>query len=289
MGSSITIGAFDGVHKGHGLLIKRTLAAAAKGGMKSIVIALERPVKNVSGVLSLTDEKTEEIARFGIDEILFIPVPSDILLSGPDGFLKDFLIGALNARHIVCGEDFAFGKNRKGNVGWLKKQEKKYGFKLDIVKPVKAASKPVSSSYIRELLHKGDLKSANKLLGREYSFSGMPFREKGIGKKIGYPTVNIKTDKEKILPGGVYISLISDGTRIYPSVTSIGRRATFNRGEKTVPETHIFDFCGNWKKKRTKVTLIKKLREEKKFQNADELKAQISKDVKKARNFFRLD
>ena len=287
--SSITIGTFDGVHKGHQLLIKKTLDAATEGDMKSIVIALERPVRNVSGFLSLIDEKIEEIERFGIDEIILIPVPSDILLSNPEEFLKDFLIGKLNAVHIVCGQDFAFGKNRKGNVDWLKKQQKKYDFKLDIVKPVKIASKAVSSSYIREALHKGDLKTVNKFLGRDYSFSGMPFRDRGLGKKLGYPTVNIKTDENKILPEGVFISLISDGISIYPSITSIGKRPTFNRCGKVVPETHIFDFNGHWKKKYTKVTLIKKIRDEKKFDNAGQLKAQISKDIMKAKKYFGLN
>lgn len=287
--SALTIGTFDGVHRGHQLLIKKTLETAKKNNLKSIIIAIEKPVKNVSGLLSLNEEKADILKSSGIDDIVVIPVPSDTLSLSPDDFFEQILINNFNACHIVCGHDFAFGKNRSGNTQWLLKKVKGTNVTVDIVKPLKISSKTVSSSLIRTFLHKNDIKNANKFLGREYSFSGMPFREKGIGAKMGFPTVNLKVDKNKILPKGVYISIISNpGGKMYPSVTSIGNRPTFERGDQVVPETHILDFNGKWNKKKTNVALLKKIRNEKKFKNIESLKKEISRDTQKAKTFFDL-
>jgi riboflavin kinase/FMN adenylyltransferase len=239
-------------------------------------------------VLTTYEEKIEEIKSFGADEILIIKVPSEVLRCSHDKFFDDFLCGNLKVSKIICGADFAFGKNRKGDIEWLKKKAKAKNVEVEVVNPLKNNSKKISSSYIRDLIEKGDLKKSSQLLGRKYSFTGMPFKEKGIGRKLGFPTINLKVGAEKLLPRGVYISLISQGTKIYPSVTNIGTRVTFNRGNKVIPETHILNFKGKWKTARTKVVLVKKMRNEKKFKNAEALKIRISKDVLKASRFFKI-
>ncbi|MDR2425968.1 MAG: bifunctional riboflavin kinase/FAD synthetase [Endomicrobium sp.] len=286
--SVLTIGTFDGVHKGHEFLIQKTLDAAKKNNLKSVVVTLAKPVKNINGLLSSYEEKIDFLKNCGIDEIVVIAVPSEILNLSPDEFYDKVLIDELNVQCIICGIDFAFGKNRVGNIEWLLKKSKKSGVEVNIIKPLKILSKIVSSSHIRNLLHKSDVESANKLLGREYSFSGSPFREKGIGTKIGFPTINIKASKDKILPYGVYVSLISQGDRTYPSVTSIGNRPTLDRGEKIVTESHVLDFNGRWNKRETTVHLIKKIRAEKKFKNLEALKKAIAKDITTAKKFFNL-
>ncbi|MDR1433609.1 bifunctional riboflavin kinase/FAD synthetase [Candidatus Endomicrobiellum devescovinae] len=285
--SIVTIGTFDGVHKGHRLLIGKTVSLAGKSKLKSIVISLEKPVKKVKGLLTTCDEKLEEIKALGVDEIILINVPSEILTYTADKFFDEFLLNELNISEIVCGSDFAFGKDRKGDTGWLKKKAKNNNVKVSIVKYLKNSSKQISSSYIRTLLEKGDLKNAAKLLGRPYSFSGIPFKDKGFGKKLGFPTVNLKVNSDKLIPKGVYISIITQKDKIYPSVTSIGSRLTFNRGGKIVPETHVLNFDGIWKKTLTKVILLKKIRDEKKFKNVQALKVQISKDIAKSSKFFK--
>jgi riboflavin kinase/FMN adenylyltransferase len=285
--SIVTIGTFDGVHKGHSLLIGKTVSLAGKSKLKSIVISLEKPVKKVKGLLTTCDEKLEEIKALGVDEIILINMPSEILTYTADKFFDDFLLNELNISEIVCGSDFAFGKDRKGDTDWLKKKAKNNNVKVSIVKYLKNSSKQISSSYIRTLLEKGDLKNAAKLLGRPYSFSGIPFKDKGFGKKLGFPTVNLKVNSDKLIPKGVYISIITQKDKIYPSVTSIGSRLTFNMGGKIVPETYILNFDGIWKKTLTKVILLKKIRDEKKFKNVQALKVQISKDIAKSSKFFK--
>ncbi|MDR3195657.1 MAG: riboflavin biosynthesis protein RibF [Endomicrobium sp.] len=285
--SVVTIGTFDGVHKGHGLIINKTLRLAQKKNLRSVVISLNKPVKTVSGLLTTCDEKIEEIRTLGVDEIILINVPSEILTYTPDKFFDEVLLGELNVSEIVCGSDFAFGKDRKGNVGWLKKKAKNNGVRVNIVKYLKSSSKQISSSYTRSLIEKGEVKNAAKLLGRNYSFLGVPFKDKGLGKKLGFPTVNLKVDSDKLLPKGVYISMITQKDGIYPSVTNIGSRLTFSRSANIVPETHILNFDGVWKKDLTKVILLKKIRDERKFANSEVLKFQIAKDAAKALRFFK--
>jgi riboflavin kinase/FMN adenylyltransferase len=286
--SILTIGTFDGVHKGHKLLINKTLQLARKKSLRSIVICLDKPIKIVKGLLTTSNEKIEEIKALGVEDIILINIDSGILNYTAGKFFDEFLLKDLNISEIVCGFDFAFGKDRKGNVKWLKEKAKNNDVKVSILKYLKNSSKQISSSYIRTLIEKGEVKNAAKLLGRPYSFLGMPFKDKGLGKKLGFPTVNLKVDSYKLLPKGVYISMITQNDRIYPSITSIGSRLTFNRGSKVVPEIHILNFNGVWEKGLTKVMLLKKIRDEKKFANSDVLKSQIAKDIAKALIFFNL-
>ncbi|BAG13722.1 hypothetical protein AGMMS5026_08910 [Endomicrobiia bacterium] len=280
--SVVAIGTFDGMHKGHRLLIDKILSSARKNNLRSVIIVLEKPVKKVRGLLTTYEEKIEKIKFSGADEIFVIGVPSEILSCCPEEFFDEFLHKMLNVSEIMCGIDFAFGKDGKGNIEWLKKKAKEKNIKINIVKPLKN----ISSSYIRILIEKDDVKNAASLLGRNYSFTGIPFKEKGEGKKLGFPTVNLHVNSDKLLPKGVYISLISQGERIYPSLTNIGIRSTFDRGNKIVPETYILDFKGEWKKLQTKVMFLKKIRNEKKFASVDALKIQISKDLLAALRFF---
>jgi riboflavin kinase/FMN adenylyltransferase len=286
--SIVTIGTFDGVHKGHKLLINKTLQLARNKNLRSVVISLDKPVKTVKGLLTTCDEKLNEIKVLGVDEIIVVNVDCGILNYTPDKFFDKFLLDELNISELVCGCDFAFGKDRKGNVEWLKEKAKNSNVKINIIKYLKSSSKQISSSYTRMLIEKGQVKEAAKLLGRHYSFLGMPFKDKGLGKKLNFPTVNLKVDKDKLLPKGVYISMITQKDIIYPSITNIGARLTFSRGRRIVPETHILNFDGVWKKYLTKVILLKKIRDEKKFENPEALKYQIAKDVAKALRFFDL-
>jgi len=285
--SVIAIGTFDGMHRGHKFLINKTLCIAKKNNLRSVVIALEKPVKKVKGLLTTCEEKVEEIKFSGADEVFIIGLQSEILSYDPNKFFDEFLIKTFKVSHIVCGYDFAFGKNRKGDIEWLKKKTKDKNIGMNIIRPLRYCSKQISSSCIRILLEKGDIKRASKLLGRNYSFKGVPFKDKGIGKKLGFPTINLCVDSDKLLPKGVYISLVSQGKKQYRSLTNIGMRSTFSSERRVIPETHILDFRGMWKRLQTKITLLKKIRNEKKFLNIEALKNQISKDVLVALRFFK--
>lgn len=285
--SIITIGTFDGVHKGHQLLLKKTLSLTKKKNLRSILIVLEKPIKKVSGFLTTYQEKEEKFKHLGFNEIYVLKVPSNVLSTSSDKFFDEFLVKDLSVDTIVCGSDFAFGKDRKGNTSWLKEKTKNNNVALKIVNPLKIGSQKISSSYIRKLIKIGDVSGAIKFLGRPYSFIGCPFKDKGIATQLGYPTVNLKVSKDKLIPSGVYVSIISEGANIYESITNIGFRHTFGKSDKIVPETHILNFNGKWKHVLTKVLLLKKIRDEKKFDTIDALEKQIAKDVKKTSKFFK--
>ncbi|MDR0978216.1 MAG: riboflavin biosynthesis protein RibF [Endomicrobium sp.] len=286
--TAVTIGTFDGVHKGHRLLINKTLQLAREKGLRSVVICLDRPVKKVRGLLTTRDEKVEEIKALGVDEIIVIDTPSEFLNYSPDRFFDDILVGELNVSEIVCGSDFAFGKDRKGTLDWLKEKAENNSIGLNVLNCLKDSLKQISSSHIRSLIEKGEVEKAAEILGRYYSFSGIPFKDTGLGRKLGFPTVNLKVSSEKLLPDGVYISKIMQKNIIYISVTNIGCRLTFDRGPKIVPETHVLNFDGLWGKSLTEVILLKKIRDEKRFKSLEALKLQIGKDADKALEFFKL-
>ncbi|MDR3071502.1 MAG: riboflavin biosynthesis protein RibF [Endomicrobium sp.] len=287
--SVIAIGTFDGVHKGHRLIINRVLSVARENNLKSIVIMLQNPIKKVTGLLTTYEEKFNEIKTFGVDEIFTIDAASHVLSCAPEEFFDCFLCKILKVSEIVCGPDFAFGKNREGDIKWINKKVKETNVMIHIERPLVIGSKRISSSYIRMLIEKGDLKNASKLLGRDYSFTGIPSKGFGVGRKLGFPTINLSIDSDKLLPKGVYISLISQNEKIYPSVTNVGFRITFNRGGEIVPETHVLNFNGIWKKLKTEVIVLRKIRDEKKFANVEELKTQISRDVSIALRFFKFE
>jgi riboflavin kinase/FMN adenylyltransferase len=287
-GSVITIGTFDGVHRGHQKLIRETVKCAFQESLKSIVIALERPLKNIKSVLSLPDEKIRWIKELAVDEIIMLSPDSDILSLTPDDFIREFAIGKLNAKQIICGADFAFGKDRKGDLSTLKKARAEFGLKTIVIEPIKEASEIVSSSSIRTSVKNDDIEKANEMLGRNYDFYGMPFRDKGLAGKIGFPTINLKVDDLKLLPHGVFASLVEKKSKLYPCIANIGFRPTLHAEKRLVCEIHILNFNGVWGKTRTQVYLTKRLRGEKKFSSIEALKKQVAQDKEKAKKFFGL-
>lgn len=287
--SAITIGAFDGVHRGHQKLIRKCVKIAAQKGNKSIIIVFERPVKNIEKVLSLPSEKIEKIKTLGADKIIVIKVPSPVLNKSADEFLKEVLIGKYKVADFICGKNFAFGKDRQGKISWLSKKLKENAVKLHIIAPSKNSSKTISSSLIRNIISAGKVEKASSLLGDAYFLRGKHFREKNLAASLGFPTVNLKTDERKLLPAGVFISLLKQKEKYLPSITNIGHRPTIEAdSDKALSvEVHILNFKGIWNIKNNEVKLIKKIRDERKFNSLEDLRKQVRKDILKAeRHFF---
>jgi riboflavin kinase/FMN adenylyltransferase len=285
-GSVITIGAFDGIHKGHSVLIKECIKIANQNNFNSVIIVLEKPVKNINAVLSLPNEKIEKLENFKANRIIAIRPNSPILLKTADKFLNDILIKRLNIKALVCGENFAFGKNRQGNIKWLKKTFKEKNIALNIIPPLKYLSKNISSSYIRQLIEKSNTEKVALLLGDYYSFDGIHFREKHIASKLGFPTINLKVDYRKLLPLGVFACLIKQKKKYLPAIANIGYRPTIDKDRLLSVEIHILNFSGVWNIKQNNIKLIKLIRKEKAFSSLKALSEQIKKDVKKANKYF---
>ena len=288
--SVITIGTFDGVHKGHQAILNKVAEISQKNNLKSIVLSFENPIKKVSGLITTTKGKINLLSSFGVDEILLLPTTKKMLSVTAEDFFENVLVKQLKAKHLVVGYDCTFGKDRQGNIKWLKQKVKNADIKLTIIKPVKVKNKIVSSSEIRSLIIKNDIVNTNKMLNRMFSFTGKHITGNKIGRTLGFPTINIKTDDTKLLPKGVFACSVTDSkSNVYYGVLNIGLRPTVKLKEHNLSvEIHLLNFSGVWKGKNPTIYIHKFIRKEQKFRSINILKEAIQKDIDITKKYFKL-
>ncbi len=293
--SVVTIGNFDGVHTGHQYLFKKVLKIADKIDGTAIAITFKphpaRVLKKSSypPLITLYEQKTELIAAAGIHVLICIPFTKKFASVTADFFVKDILVKQIGTKAIVIGNDYAFGKNREGNIAFLKKYQKALGFDVFVANWQKTenSNTKISSTLIREIVQKGQVGKAAKALGRYYQIRGRveQGRDRG-GKLLGFPTANINLTDELSPEKGVYAVTVETGKKMYKGVANIGFSPTFADHIFTV-EVHILDFSQNIYNEKIRVNFVSKLREEKKFNNIEELSRQIGKDILIARKLLK--
>jgi riboflavin kinase/FMN adenylyltransferase len=289
----LTIGNFDGVHLGHQRIIGLAVEKArAKGG--TAVAYTFRPHPQVAlrpgaqvALLLTYDEKLEFLAAQGLDVTIEEPFSREFSTVEPQHFFTDAILRRLSAQAIVVGYDFAFGKERSGNLQALEAFCKNAGVELTVVPPQRSDTEVVSSSRIRQHLAAGEVDAASGLLGREFFYRGVVVRGEGRGRKIGFPTANLKIENKTTLPYGVYATwAVLEGRQI-PSVTNVGVRPTFSEVDgpelPALVETHLLDTTMDLYGKTLEVRFVKRLRAEQRFAGVDALKAQIATDAAQAR------
>lgn len=290
--SIITLGNFDGIHLGHRQLINTVKHYAKKEHLSSVVCSfLPHPklvFKNDNNfALILTpEEKRERIKKMGIDIYIDFPFDIDFASISPKTFAEKFLFKNLMAKIIVVGENYTFGYKKQGTAEFLKQMGKKYDVRVISVPSVMVNNQRVSSTYIRQLLENTKLEEANKLLYEPYSIIGTVIEGKKLGRKLGFPTINILADSIKLFPiNGVYATKTIYNNFIYNSITNIGYNPTVNGKIKTV-ETNVFDFNKFVYSQKVEIQFLKFIRNEMKFSNIEELKNQIALDTKIVKNYF---
>ncbi|MBQ3493406.1 MAG: riboflavin biosynthesis protein RibF [Clostridia bacterium] len=283
-GTVIALGYFDSVHCGHQAVIGKAKEIAQKLNAKTVVFTFGGNLKAVltDGVdksVYTTEEREEFIKALGVDEIYFAPVDIDFLSMAKLAFLN-YLNRLYDIVCYVSGNDYTFGKFGKGTVKDIERYATEKGQKVFTVDTVDYVGGKISTTAIKGLLTKGDIESVNKLLGREYSITGTVFEDRKVGSALGFPTLNLKIEKDKhLLKDGVYKGFsIIDGVK-YPAVINYGARPTFNLKEKLV-EAHLIGFSGLLYGKKVKLNFEKYLRDIVKFENEEQLKEQLAKDVK---------
>ncbi len=284
-GACVTIGNFDGVHRGHQQLFASVVEKARSKECISVAITFDPHPLHVllpDGIklISNCEQKEELIERAGIDVLLILPFTKEFAKTTADSFVKRLLVEKLGVRELVVGYDYAFGKGRGGNIEFLKEQGEQYDFPVTVVDAFYMDDQLVSSTKIRGLVRDGKMAAARILLGRNYQIRGtvQVGKQRG-GKVIGFATANLKFNEEDLVPKhGVYVTQVIYEGRCYGGILNIGYNPTFGE-EQLVAETHIFDFNEDIYGKPIKVNLLKFLRSEKKFSGAEELATQISKDV----------
>jgi riboflavin kinase/FMN adenylyltransferase len=289
--TAVAIGNFDGVHLGHKQILETLVTEAKSNDLTSVVLTFSPHPKKVVGkepieMIQSLDQRLEALARFQVQAVLILHFDSHLANHTAQEFIQELVLEPLNAKEIIVGDNFCFGKNRQGCSETLHTLAKTNRFQVHIVPPVTIEETTVSSSLIRNLLREGQIERANVLLGRAYEIEGVVIQGRSRGRQLGFPTANIQS-KNEIIPEGVFISnTVIEGTA-QASLTNVGHSPTFGLEGKSV-ESYILNFGEDLYGQALNVRFLKKIRDEKKFASPQELANQIRKDIALAKDYFQL-
>jgi riboflavin kinase/FMN adenylyltransferase len=291
-GTAVTIGAYDGVHIGHRAVLAELRRLADARGLETVVVTFDRHpaavVRPESAPRLLTglDQKLEALQATGsVDRTVVVPFDKRRSQEEPEDFVREILVDALSARLVVVGEDFHFGRRRRGNVELLRQLGDSLGFEV-VGLPLVEVDGAVSSTAIRRLVAEGDVAAAARLLGRPFEVRGLVTSGSRRGRTLGFPTANVDVAPELLLPAeGIYAGWYARPDRErHAAAVSVGRRPTFN-DSVTAPvlEAYLLDFDGDLYGELARVAFVTRLRDEQRFDSADDLVAQMGRDVDEAR------
>ena len=286
----ITLGKFDGLHRGHELLMENLLNWREKYRYKAVVFTFDIPPRQqVNGVdtrvLTTNEEKRAIFERSGVDYLIECPFTPEVMCMEPKAFIE-WMVNALHARCFVIGNDFRFGHNRAGDYEVLRQYAVEFGYEVVVLDKIQEDGRDISSTYIREEIGQGHIEKANNLLGYEFFAKSMIIHGKQLGRTIGIPTINMEFPPEKLLPpNGVYVTrVLMDGVW-HKGVTNVGCKPTVSDSHLIGVETHILDFSGNVYGKEAEVCFLHYIRPEQKFASIEDLQAQMERDVMTSRQF----
>lgn len=283
--SCVTIGSFDGVHKGHIKIIENLVASAKREGMLAVVLTFyPHPRKVVQPetkieLLNSLEEKAAHLESLGVDYLVVYPFTEAFSRLSPEAYVKDILVDGLHCKKIIIGYDHRFGRNRKATLKDLVKFGEGYNFNIEKIEAQQLDQVAISSTKIRQSLHEGDIEKANHYLGYAYTLSGNVVAGNRLGRKINFPTANLSvSEKDKLIPKeGVYVvKSFIDGNWVY-GMMNIGTNPTVSGKGQNI-EVHFFNFSGDLYKKELQVKLLKRLRDEQRFESIDALKIQLEND-----------
>jgi riboflavin kinase / FMN adenylyltransferase len=288
-GSVVCIGAFDGVHCGHRALLRRVRERADALGVQAIAVSFEpipreffarsTPVPRLDNVRG----KIQQIRDSGIDLLMLMRFNAALAAMPAEAFVEQILVHRLHAREVWVGADFRFGHARRGDVELLRELGEAHGFRAEVFGEFTLGNERVRSSAIRELLGDGDFQSAERLLGRRFSIGGHVVYGKQLGRKLGYPTANIRLGRRTSPINGIFaVRVHGIAAHALPGVASLGVRPTVN-GIEPLLEAHLFDFDGDLYGRRIEVEFVSKLRDEEKFDTLEAMVEQIDRDAAQAR------
>lgn len=307
-GCVATIGNFDGVHLGHQAILQQLKKQGEEHQLLTVVMMFEPQPREffapdqAPARLANMSEKLQDLASFGVDYVLCLPFNQKLRSMSADQFIQTILLDGLKISHLIVGDDFRFGCDRTGDYQLLQNAGKQFGFSVEDTKTFEFEGQRVSSTRVRKCLAANDLTGAGKLLGRSYRMSGRIGYGRQLGRTIGVPTANVILQRNKLPMTGVYavkaieievadcheneVLDASDQPRAWQGVANIGVKPTVAGTPEPSLEVHIFDFANDLYGKRLSIEFCQKIREEKKFNGLDELKASIEQDMNVARDFF---
>lgn len=289
----LTIGNFDGVHRGHQALLEQLIAQARNLALPSTVMTFEPSPREffapqqAPAQLSSLREKLKLLEASGVDQVYVCRFNAKLASLSADEFIERILVKGLGTSHLIIGDDFRFGQGRRGDFKLLQQAGREHGFKVEMMSTIDWQGERVSSSAVREALEKGEVEHAERLLGRAYQISGRVVHGEKIGRQLGFPTANVQLKRKRLPLLGVYaVTLSGIAAQPLPGAASLGVRPTLSAGLKPVLEVHLLDFDRSIYGAHVTVNFMHKLRDEAKYASLDALKAQIARDVMATRTYF---
>ena len=290
--TAVTLGKFDGLHRGHDLLMQTVLEYSKKYDLASVAFTFDIPPRNkveeiVANVLTTNDEKQYIFEKRGIDYLIECPFTSEVMSMEPKAFIA-WISKALHMKYVVVGDDFRFGYKRAGDYHTLQEHEEEFGYKTIVIDKLKDSNRDISSTYVREKIADGNIKKANELLGYRYFIKSEILHGRKLGRTIGVPTINMILPENKLLPpNGVYVTEVLVDGKTYMGVTNIGCKPTVSDENKVGVETYIDDFNQDVYGEKIVVSFIQFIRPEQKFNSIEELKHQMQSDIEVSRKCYK--
>jgi riboflavin kinase/FMN adenylyltransferase len=300
-GTVVTIGNFDGVHRGHQRILRAVCSCARALGAASVAVTFDpHPLKLLRPaaappLLSTLRQRLAALRDAGLDAVLLLRFDRALSRLSPRAFVERVLVGRLRARAVVVGENFRFGHRHAGDIALLRQLGREFGFEVDVVPPLVVRGEVVSSTAVRRAIAEGRVEAARRLLGRPFALTGKAVRGAGRGRRLVFPTLNLDWEQEVLPRPGVYAAEVvlrgpsprAAGNRRYKAATNVGLRPTFG-GRRMTVESHLLGFSGASLPGGTvEVRFAKRLRGEKRFRGPAALRAQVARDIARVRAFFR--
>ncbi len=278
--SAVTLGKFDGMHRGHQKLFQRVRSQAGLNRTAFMIAPDEAPC------LLTKEEKKKKLQEWDFDTVIDCPYIPEVLSMTPEIFIEKILVGRLKVRYIAVGSDFRFGRGRRGDASSLVRLQEKYGYHIDVIEKEKYNGREISSTYVKEAVQAGQMELAGSLLGFPYPVLGEVMHGRQLGRRLGMPTINLVPDQRKILPpSGVYFTRVRTGDGTFKGVTNVGYKPTVD-GSFLGVETYLYDFNEDLYGKEAEVYFEHYRRPEQKFSDLEALKTQMFRDLAAGREFF---
>ena len=290
--TAVALGNFDGVHKGHQMLIRECVAAAGEKGLApSVFTFTNHPVNEIAGRTVIEnimtfEEKAEQLEKLGVEHLFSLTFDDSIRTKSARAFVQDILVDRFHARHAVCGFNYHFGYKAEGDADRLQQLGSELGFRVTVIPEIRINGNTVSSTLIRQVIDEGRIDEYTDYTGRLYCIDGKVVQGRHLGRRIGFPTVNLSLDTSEAFPmNGVYITLTTVNDKKYRSITNVGNKPTVGEFVKNA-ETHIFDFSGDLYGQEVRIEFIRLLRPERKFDSLEDLQQEIHHNCLQAQEFF---
>lgn len=288
----VTIGNFDGIHRGHQEILRKVKQEAAeKNHLAAVLTLFPHPLKllrpaEAPSLLMTIEQRLAAFDAAGIDAALVLPFTLELSKMRPEDFARVYLAETMRASKVLVGENFRFGHRQEGNVQSLESYGNQRGFEVESLRSLTVGETVASSTAVREALRDGRVADARRLLGRPFALTGEIQTGTGQGRRLIVPTLNLRAEQEMLPKNGVYVTETLARGGAYHSVTNVGTRPTFD-GTRVTVETHLFGFDENWTSGPLEIRFLENLREERKFENAEQLRNQVLRDVENAKAFWR--